>query len=65
MTYSDWPGSSLTFPGLFIFLQKGQPPREHGLNLGAKRFPELSLAEFSVALQTGTAQAERKAARQH
>jgi len=31
----------------------------------AQRFPELSPAEFSVALQTATALAERQAARRH
>jgi len=31
----------------------------------AQRFPELSLAEFSVALQTATALAERQAARRY
>jgi hypothetical protein len=31
----------------------------------AKRFPELSLAELSEALQADTEQAERQAARRH
>ena len=31
----------------------------------AQRFPELSPAEFSVALQTATALAERQAGRRH